>query len=139
MRTSLIYFLTKIHKNPMSVRPTVSTIDSLMDNMAKFLDHYLQPIMKQLLVYLKDTTQFLNELTNQKISQTRGWSQLMTNLYTPTYPMRKAYKLAMKHGSNKNWGIRSIHRRRSSDAYRKWFSNLTHSNSMKNTTCKNSA
>ena len=66
-RTSQIYFLTKIHKNPMSVRPIVSTIDSPTANMAEFLDHYLQPIMRQLPAYLKDTTQFLNELANIKI------------------------------------------------------------------------
>ena len=66
-RTSQIYFLTKIHKNPMSVRPIVSTINSPTANLAKFLDHYLQPIMKQLPAYLKDTTQFLNEITNLRI------------------------------------------------------------------------
>ena len=66
-RTSQIYFLLKIHKNPMSVRPIVSTIDSPTANILAFLDHYLQPVMKQLPAYLKDTTQFLNELTNIRV------------------------------------------------------------------------
>ena len=81
--TSLIYFLTKIHKNPMSVRSIVSTIDSPMANMAKLLDHYLQPIMKQLPAYLKDTTQFLKELANQKI-QPDTWLVMVDvkSLYT---------------------------------------------------------
>ena len=47
-RTSQIYFLLKIHKNLMSVRPIVSTIDSPTANISAFLDHYLQPVMKQL-------------------------------------------------------------------------------------------
>ena len=51
----------------MSVRPIVSTIDSPTANISAFLDHYLQPVMKQLLAYLKDTTQFLNKLANIRI------------------------------------------------------------------------
>ena len=67
----------------MSVRSIVSTIDSPMANMAKLLDHYLQPIMKQLPAYLKDTTQFLKELANQKI-QPDTWLVMVDvkSLYT---------------------------------------------------------
>ena len=63
-RTAVIYFLKKIHKQPMSIRPIVSTVNSATANLAEFLDHYLQPIMKQLPAYLKDTTQFLCEIAH---------------------------------------------------------------------------
>lgn len=62
-RTALIYFLKKIHKTPMGIRPIVSTVNSPTANLAEFLDHYLQPIMQGLPAYLKDTTQFLKEIT----------------------------------------------------------------------------
>ena len=72
LRTAHIYFLKKIHKSPMGIRPIVSTINSPTANLAEFLDHYLQPIMRQLPAYLKDTTQFLSELADIKI-QTDTW------------------------------------------------------------------
>ena len=68
-RTALIYFLKKIHKSPMGIRPIVSTVNSPTANLAEFLDHYLQPIMKSLPAYLKDTTQFLQEIANIKITR----------------------------------------------------------------------
>ena len=68
-RTALIYFLKKIHKSPMGIRPIVSTVNSPTANMAEFLDRYLQPIMKGLPAYLKDTTQFLRELADIHIEQ----------------------------------------------------------------------
>ena len=63
-RTDVIYFLKKIHKNPMGIRPIVSTTNSATANLAEFLDIYLQPIMKQLPAYLKDTTQFIREISD---------------------------------------------------------------------------
>ena len=56
----------------MGIRSIVSTINSATANLAEFLDIYLQPIMKQLPAYLKDTTQFLCEITNIPV-QTDTW------------------------------------------------------------------
>ena len=64
MRVQHAAFLKKIHKCPMGIRPIVSTVNSATANLAEFLDHYLQPIMKQLPAYLKDTTQFLREIAD---------------------------------------------------------------------------
>lgn len=47
----------------MGIRPIISMVNLPMANMAKFLDIYLQPIMKQLPAYLKDTTQFANKIS----------------------------------------------------------------------------
>jgi len=62
-RTALLYFLTKTHKSPMTLRPIVSQVGSATANMASFLDHYLQPIVQGLPAYLKDSTQFIREVT----------------------------------------------------------------------------
>ena len=64
VRTACIYFLKKIHKSPMGIRPIVSTVNSATANLAEFLDIYLQPIMKDLPAYLKDTTHFISEISN---------------------------------------------------------------------------
>ena len=69
VRTAQIYFLKKIHKNPMGIRPIVSTVNSATANLAEFLDFYLQPIMKKLPAYLKDTTQFLCEIADIPIEK----------------------------------------------------------------------
>ena len=68
-RTALLYFLTKTHKTPMSVRPIVSQVGSATENLAAFLDHYLQPIVQKLPAYLKDSTQFIHEITQLKYNQ----------------------------------------------------------------------
>ena len=48
----------------MGIRPIVSMANLATANLAEFLDIYLQPIMKQLLAYLKDTTQFIREISD---------------------------------------------------------------------------
>ena len=60
----LSYFSSKLHKNPMGIRPIVSTTNSATANLAEFLDIYLQPIVKQLPAYLNDTTQFIREISD---------------------------------------------------------------------------
>ena len=42
-RTSKIYFLKKIHKNPMGIRPIVSSCDSITEKISQFVDKWLQP------------------------------------------------------------------------------------------------
>jgi len=68
-RTALLYFLTKTHKTPMSLRPIVSQVGSATENVAAFLDHYLQPVVKELPAYLKDSTQFIREITQIKCKE----------------------------------------------------------------------
>ena len=61
-RLARLYFLKKIHKSPMGVRPIVSSCESPTENISQFIDYWLQPIMKALPSFLKDTTQLINEL-----------------------------------------------------------------------------
>jgi len=59
-RTSRLYFLQKIHKNPMGIRPIVSSCKSITENISEFVDFWLQPLMKNLLSFIKDSTEFIN-------------------------------------------------------------------------------
>ena len=108
-KTALIYFLKKIHKNPMGIRPIVSTTNSATANLAKFLDIYLQPIMKALPAYLKDTTQFICEIANLTLDNNVWLVTIDVNHYTPIYPMSKGSKHATRYGFNKKPKTHTIH------------------------------
>ena len=56
-RVPIIYYLPKVHKNPTNPpgRPIVSGIDSVTSRIGKYIDHYLQPLVKLVPSYLKDT------------------------------------------------------------------------------------
>ena len=61
-RLARLYFLKKIHKSPMGIRPIVSSCGSPTENISQFIDYWLQPIMKKLPSFIKDTTEFINQL-----------------------------------------------------------------------------
>ena len=46
----------------MGIRPIVSSCESPTENISQFIDFWLQPLMKALPSYLKDTLQLINEL-----------------------------------------------------------------------------
>ena len=65
-RTSLFYMLPKIHKrlvNPPG-RPIVSGNGCPTERISQFVDFFLQPTVKELPSYIKDTTHFLQKLQN---------------------------------------------------------------------------
>ena len=65
-RTSLFYMLPKIHKklvNPPG-RPIVSGNGCPTEMISQLVDHFLQPHVKRLPSYIKDTTHFLQKLQN---------------------------------------------------------------------------
>ena len=51
----------------MGIRPIVSLCESATENISHFLDYWLQPIMKSLPSYIKDTSQLINELKELKV------------------------------------------------------------------------
>ena len=71
-RPAQLYFLKKIHKPTLDVRPIVSSVNSATENLAEFLDIFLQPIMRKLPAYIKDTTELLQEVKKIKI-QPNDW------------------------------------------------------------------
>ena len=48
----------------MGIRPIVSSCNSPTENISQFLDYWLQPAMKALPSFLKDTTHLVNELSD---------------------------------------------------------------------------
>ena len=46
-RTSRLYFLKKIHKNPMGIRPIVSSYNSITEPISQFANRWLQPHVKK--------------------------------------------------------------------------------------------
>ena len=67
VRPARLYLLKKLHKNPMGIRPIVSSCCSATENISQFIDHWLQPLMKSLPSYLKNTTELINELKDLQI------------------------------------------------------------------------
>ena len=84
-RTPHIYFLKKIHKNPMSDRPIVSSCNSTTENISRFIDTYLQPVVKQLPSHIKDTKDFVQfiealQIPKDTLLVTLDVSSLYTNI-----------------------------------------------------------
>ena len=65
-RTSTLYFLKKIHKNPPGIRPIVSSCGSITENISAFIDHWLQPYVKQLPSYIQNSTSFIKTIEREK-------------------------------------------------------------------------
>jgi len=59
-----LYFF---HKSPMGICPIVSSCGSPTENISQFIDYWLQPIMKKLPSFMKDTTAFINQLNETVI------------------------------------------------------------------------
>ena len=68
-RTSRLYFLKKIHKNPMEIRTIVSSCNSITERISQFVDRWLQPHVRKLPSYLKDTTDFLKLIETTKLPE----------------------------------------------------------------------
>ncbi|KAJ1155024.1 hypothetical protein NDU88_007760 [Pleurodeles waltl] len=85
-KTAYFYILPKIHKNkhPPPGRPIVSGIGSILEPLSQFCDWFLQPFVKQIPTYLKDTTDVLALLNTLEFDKEK--EHLMTldveSLYT---------------------------------------------------------
>ena len=69
-KTPNIYFLPKIHKQtlPPPGRPIVSANSCPTEKISAFVDHFLNPLVKESKSYIKDTTDFINKIENLSIS-----------------------------------------------------------------------
>ena len=63
-RSARLYMLKKLHKNPMGIRPIVSSCENPTENISQYVDFWLQPLMKAIPSFLKDTSELINELRN---------------------------------------------------------------------------
>ena len=82
-RTPIIYFLKKLHKNPISVRPIVSSINSPASNLSNFIDILLKPIVRTFPHILSNTTELLLDIENITVPDHAIIATLdVTSLYT---------------------------------------------------------
>ena len=66
-RTQQLYFLKKIHKNPIAVRPIVSGCGGPTERISQFIDLHLQPFVPKTKSYIRDSGHIINILENFKI------------------------------------------------------------------------
>jgi len=75
----------------MRIRPIVSSCDSPTENISKFLDYWLQPLMRTLPSFLQNTSQLINDLKELYIPDD---SWLVTDPFTPPSHTKKEWKHA---------------------------------------------
>ena len=95
-RTPLIYFLKKLHKQPISVRPIVSHVNSPTCNISSFIDILLKPIVKEIPHILSNSTQLVKDLLTVNISNHTTLVSLdVTSLY-PNIPITESIDIILK-------------------------------------------
>ena len=62
IKTSEFHLLPKIHKSNNLGRPAISSINCHTSRISEFVDYYLQPEVKKLKSYVKDTTDFIKKI-----------------------------------------------------------------------------
>ena len=65
-KTPRLYLRPKIHKEGNSGHPVVSSVNCHTAHISKYVDYYLQPIVKEIPLYVKDTQEFLKKLEKVK-------------------------------------------------------------------------
>lgn len=69
VRTQKLYFLKKIHKSPVAVRPIVSGTSGPTEKASAFIDHYSQPLVTATSSYTKDSTAIIQLLEERTFPQ----------------------------------------------------------------------
>ena len=83
-RTPKFYMLPKVHKKNHPGHPIIAAVNSPTTNLARYVDHHLQPLAANLPSFVKDTGDFLRKI--EKTKKVRPNSILVTmdvsSLYT---------------------------------------------------------
>lgn len=66
-RTQQLYFLKKIHKNPIAVRPIVSGCGGPTEKISQLIDLHLQPFVPKIKSYIKDSGHLIKLLEETRI------------------------------------------------------------------------
>ena len=66
-RTPKFHVSPRIHKENNPGRPVICSINYHMSKISKYVDYHLQPIMKEVPSYVKDTNDFINKINNHNI------------------------------------------------------------------------
>ena len=62
IQTPEFHLLPKIHKSNNPGRPVISSVNCHTSRISEFVDYYLQPQVKKLKSYVKDTTDFIKKI-----------------------------------------------------------------------------
>ena len=82
-RLPTFYGLIKIHKTPYKIRPVVSCCGSLLATVSTWLDFHLQSLRPFLPAFIKDSTEFQNQLEQTLIpAQTKLFTCDAVSMYT---------------------------------------------------------
>ena len=68
VRTQVLYFLRKIHKNPYGIRPIVSGCSGPTEGISAYVDSILQPIVCMTASFLKDSKAFIQAIESTPIA-----------------------------------------------------------------------
>ena len=63
-KTPKLYIAPNIHKPNNPGRPVINSIECHTSEISRFVDHHLQPVVKQIPSYIKDTNHFINKVNN---------------------------------------------------------------------------
>ena len=63
-KTPKFYISPKIHKPNNPGRPVINSIECHTSEISRFVDHHLQPVVKQVPSYINDTIRFINKVNN---------------------------------------------------------------------------
>ena len=63
-KTPKFYISPKILKPNNPGRPVINSSECHTSEILRFVDHHLQPVVKQILSYIKDTIHFINTVNN---------------------------------------------------------------------------
>ena len=58
------YISPKIHKPNNPGRPVINSNECHTSEISRFVDHHLQPVVKQIPLYIKDTNHFISKVNN---------------------------------------------------------------------------
>ncbi|CAF1253614.1 unnamed protein product [Didymodactylos carnosus] len=94
-RTPEAYFLVKVHKNNLPLRPIISSYDSYNYNTAKYLANLLTPALRDAPSYVKDTFDFVDKIQNNKQMPGLLCSLDVSSLFT-NVPLEKAIPIAIE-------------------------------------------
>jgi hypothetical protein len=88
-RLPIFYGLPKVHKVPMSLRPVVSSTNSLLSVFSTWLDYRMKELIHLVQSYLKDSTSFIQEIKELQLPDnallfTADAKSMYTNIDTAT-------------------------------------------------------
>ena len=81
-RTQQLFFLKKIHKNPIAVTPIVSGCSGPTEKISQLIDRHLRPFVPKIKSYIQDTAEFIRFIESLK---------LPSNCTVPTMDVKSLY------------------------------------------------